>query len=153
MLNNGTGLITIIKNNIMQYKKTFKEIIPGRATCLELENKEYKYNIVNIYGPATNTEEKVPFCDTLFEIVKNIKNCILIGDWNILLNENMCNLGLNANHKQTSNEVNHHFSHWIEVHNLTNTDLKYTYSRENTVYKARLDRIYMKIGTTTNIRL
>ena len=67
ILNNGTGLDTIVKNNILQYIKTFKEIIPGSATCLEIEIKEYKYNIVNIYWPANNNVQKVSFYETLFE--------------------------------------------------------------------------------------
>ena len=65
----------------------------------------------------------------------------------------MCNIGLNDNHKQVSNKVNHHFSHWIEVHDIIHTDLNYTFSAQSTndQYKARLDRIYTKLGTTQQI--
>ena len=65
----------------------------------------------------------------------------------------MCNIGLNYNHKQVSNKVSHHFSHWIEVHDIINTDLNYTFSAQSTndQYKARLDRIYTKLGMTQQI--
>ena len=40
------------------------------SSCLEIGNKEYKYNTVNIYGTAKNDVERVSFCDTRFETSK-----------------------------------------------------------------------------------
>ena len=49
----------------------------------------------------------------------------------------MSNTGLNANHDQVSKRVNHHYSHWVEVHHIM-----YRYSDQNTnnQFKARFRR-------------
>ena len=145
-LENGTCLTTITKNDFSQYKKSFKELIPGRATSLEIENKEHHYNIINIYGPASSTvKHKQEFCEHLFKKLEQMRNCILIGDWNILLKEEMSNRGLNKYHKETSKRVSHLFENWIEIHDIIRTKLNYTFNAN--LYKARLDRIYIKANT------
>ena len=57
---NATCLVTFIKHDFENYSKDFKEIADGRATCLVLENEDYNYDIINVYGPARGTYDETP---------------------------------------------------------------------------------------------
>ena len=61
------------ENNI----KAFNIIIEGRATRLHIANKEYSYNIINTYGPPSNTDEYIHFATKYFGKIKRIENAIL----------------------------------------------------------------------------
>ena len=45
-------------------------------------------------------EKQIEFTENYFKYARRTKDSILIGDWNILLNENMSNKEVSALHKQ-----------------------------------------------------
>ena len=52
-----------------------KEIAGGRATCLVLENEDYHYDIINVYGQAKGTyDEYTNFCKEVFNFPERICN-------------------------------------------------------------------------------
>ena len=98
----------------------------------------------------TTAHEYEKFSENYFKYARRTRDSLLIGDWNILLNENMCNREVSALHKQKTRLLGHYFSDWIDIHGIIDTDLKYTFSRGQ--YRARLDRIYMKEETMLNTK-
>ena len=50
-------LVTIIKEKLNKDVVKFKEVATGRETYLSIKNKDYKYNIYNIYGPVSGKLE------------------------------------------------------------------------------------------------
>ena len=143
---NGSHLVTFVKDTLENNIKGFNIIIEGRATRLHIANKEYSYNIINTYGPPSNTDEYIHFATKYFGKIKRIENAILIGDWNLLLKDDMCNKERNGNHKRKTKLIGHYFDNWIDIHNIIPTQLQYTYTRVQ--YRAWHDRIYMKSHTT-----
>ena len=143
---NGSHLVTFVKDTLENNIKGFNIIIEGRATRLHIANKEYSYNIINTYGPPSNTDEYIHFATKHFGKIKRIENAILIGDWNLLLKGDICNKERNRNHKCKTKLIGHYFDNWIDIHNIIPTQLQYTYTRGQ--YRARHDRIYMKSYTT-----
>ena len=138
---NGAHIIIIVKNALIEYIKTQKELIPGRALLIKIQNDEYKYNIVNIYAPSGNIIENSKFCKDLFKIINNISNVIIIGDWNSVIKDNMCNKGRNSDHKKLSKLIENDFKNYQDIHETINTNNKYTYTKGK--YRARLDRAYI----------
>ena len=51
-LANDVRLATFVKDKLKNYVKHFEQVVVGRATCLQLQNKDYNYNIINVYGPG-----------------------------------------------------------------------------------------------------
>ena len=60
----------------------------------------YECNIVNTYAPPSDVNKYVQFATKYFNAVRNIDNSILIGDWNLLLTDSMCNKKRNKQHKK-----------------------------------------------------
>ena len=138
---NESSLTTFVNKKLSQNIKSFSEIIPGRATILKIENEQYSYNIVNVYGPPKSTNAMKDFCTDLFKRLNGMRHCILLGDWNMMTRQDMCNKGLNIEHRPKCNAVKHLFEDWTDIHDIIHTRLNYTFTRQD--YKARLDRIYM----------
>ncbi len=138
----GAHIATIIKEKFETNIIDFIELIEGRATRLHIKNEEYEYFIVNIYAPSNNQKDHVIFCHKLFKAVKFIKYVIMLGDWNSVLTNDMCNKGKNEHHKRQSKLIEHFFQNWIDVHKIITTNIKYTYTNHG--YRARLDRVYIK---------
>ena len=44
-------LATFVKNKLKKYVH-FEQVAVGRATCLQLQNEDYNYNVINVYGPV-----------------------------------------------------------------------------------------------------
>ena len=146
---NGAHLVTFVKDELKDNVK-FRSLIDGRATLLQIHNKEYDYNIINTYGPPSNTQEYTQFATKYFEKIKKLDNAILIGDWNLLLTNEMCNKERNGYHKQKTRLIGHYFEKWIDVHQIILTQLQYTYTKGQ--YRARHDRIYTKSHTAQKIK-
>ena len=73
-------LVTFIKHDLEKYSKDFKEIADGRATCLVLENEDYHYDIINVYGLASRTyDEYTKFCKDVFNFAERRTNVVLMG--------------------------------------------------------------------------
>ena len=122
----------------------------GRALLTSLQLKNQTIDLVNTYGPANScTQIYQNFSDEYFNRVKSLEKPYLIGDWNILLKENMCSQIRPRQHVHKSNRVAHHFANYCDIHEHLETKLNYTY-HINT-YKARLDRIYTKESCLKNI--
>ena len=136
----GTHIITIIKNSLKQYVTVYRELIDGRATMIQIKNDEYQHNIVNIYAPSGDIQGNRDFCRNLFETIKYIADPILVGDWNSILHDSMCNKGKNKDHRKQCKLIKHFFNGWIDIHNVIPGNLKYTYTKGS--YRARLDRLY-----------
>ena len=146
---NGAHLVTFVKDELKDNIK-FRSLIDGRATLLQIHNKEYDYNIINTYGPGSNTQEYTQFATKYFDKIKKLDNAILIGDWNLLLTNEMCNKERNGYHKQKTRLIGHYFEKWIDVHQIIPTQLQYTYTKGQ--YRARHDRIYTKSHTAQKIK-
>ena len=141
---NATCLVTFIKHDLEKYSKDFKEIADGRATCLVLENENYHYDIINVYGPARGTyDEYTNFCKDVFNFAERT-NAVLMGDWNVLLDDSMCSKPINDQHKGRARRVQQWFENWIDAHNILKADLNFTYINNNYNYRSRLDRVYAK---------
>ena len=139
-------LVTYVKNNIIG-KINFDTIINGRVTHLHIENNEYEYNFINTYGPTN--DNYADFITQYFNNVNKLDNTILLGDWNILLRDDMANKDRSNWHKKKSKHIGHLFNNWIDIHDIIQTDLKFTYTAGQ--YRARHDRIYMKKNMTQKL--
>ena len=111
-------IVTIIKEKLNKDVIKFRQVATGRATYLSIKNKDYKYNIYNIYsrpiyniyGPVSGKSEiYINFCKKHFDSTNRNDNCILLGDWNLLLNNSMCSKEISEYHKRKPREVGHHF--------------------------------------------
>ena len=119
-----------------------KEPIKGRTQITNIQNEEYNYNIINIYGPPKGCDEMKEFCEELFKEIQHIKDTIMIGDWNNMTHDNMCSKNLNHEHKQKANAIGHYFTEYTDIHTLATNNIRYTFRRQD--YLARLDRAYTK---------
>ena len=64
----------------------------------------------------------------------------------MMIREDMCNKGLNIEHKPKCHAVKHLFEDWTEIHDVIPTELNDTFTR--TDYRAGLDRIYVITDST-----
>ena len=85
-----------MKNKYDDFVKDFEIVIEGRATNLYMQNEEYNYNLINTYGPPSSAHEYAEFSENYFKYARRTRGSKLIGEWNILLNENMCNKEVSA---------------------------------------------------------
>ena len=136
-------LVTYVRNNINGTIK-FNIIIHGRAKHLHIENNEYEYNFINTYGPTNDNYAE--FITQYFNKVNKLNNTILLGDYNILLRDDMANRDRSKRYIKNSKHIGHLFNNWIDVHDIIQTDLKYTYTAGQ--YRARHDRMYMRQNMT-----
>ena len=88
---NGACVVTFVKNMYDDFVEDFEIIIEGRATNLNIQNEEYNYNLINTCGPRSDAHEQEKNSENYFKYARRTRDSILIGDWNTLLNENMCN--------------------------------------------------------------
>ena len=59
-------LVTFVKNKLKKYVR-FEQVAVGRATCLQLQNEDYNYNIINVYGPAYHSPtDYIKFCESIY---------------------------------------------------------------------------------------
>ena len=138
------GYIAIIYNNILHDDIVGKpeEVIEGRALRIQISNKEYSYNIINIYGPPKYYKPGKEFCEELSHEIKYLKNVIIIGDWNNMIQEEQCSKKMQYEHTMKARAIKHLFNDWQDIHILSNQTIKYTFCRKG--YRARLDRAYIK---------
>ncbi len=146
-IEHGSYIALIIKADMEDPE--IKELCKGRALMMRIKNHEYEYEIINIYGPPKGFQEYKDFVEELFKNINNYRNVIMIGDWNCMLNEEMCNKGLNDEHKRKAKHLKHHWEDWIDVHDNLKQNIKYTYTKND--YRARLDRVYTKPNNMTKI--
>ena len=138
-------IITIIKDNLQSKENNFREVTLGRVTYLHLRGKDYNYTIYNVYGPVKGAMDPyINFCKDLFNSTDKNDHCLLLGDWNLLLNDSMCSKQIHEQHRRKSREVGHHFKEWIDIHDIIKQNFNFTYVNIPKKYKSRLDRIYIK---------
>ena len=84
-------LITIIKDTLHSREYKFQEVTLGRVTYLYLRGKDYNYTIFNVYGPVRSAMDSyINFCTDLFNSTIKDDHYLLLGDWNLLLNDSIC---------------------------------------------------------------
>ena len=145
----GVHIATIVKNTLDIRHTQFKELIEGRAIEVKIKNENYEHSIINVYAPSFDIHENEEFCTTLFNKIKHINSPIVIGDWNSVLNDEMCNKGQNSFHKRLSKLIEHLFTNWIDIHTVIPGEIKYTFTKKQ--YRARHDRIYTDESNIQNI--
>ena len=80
-----------------------------------------------MYGPASGTYDKYTnFCKEVFNFAERRTNAVLMGDWNILLEDTICSKPIDDQHKGRARQVQHLFENWIDPHNILKADLKGT---------------------------
>ena len=147
---NRTNLITFIPDKYKNDVKKIEMFCEGRALLTSLKLKNQTIDLANTYGPARNCAQTYQkFSEEYFNRIKTLEKHYLIGDWNILLKDNMCSQIRSRNHIYKSIRVAQHFENYCDIHEHLETKLNYTY-HINT-YKARLDRIYTKESCVINI--
>ena len=138
-------VITIIKDTLHTRENKFQEVTLGRVTYLYLRGKDYNYTIFNVYGPVKSAMDPcINFCSDLFNSTNKNDHCLLLGDWNLLLNDSMCSKQIHEQHRRKSREVGHHFKEWIDIHDIIKQKFNFIYVNIRKNYKSRLDRIYLK---------
>jgi hypothetical protein len=145
----GGYTLIIIKEKHKANILKFNELIKGRAIQIKIKNDDYEQNIINVYAPQRDFHEHIAFCKELFQKLKNAKNTIIMGDWNNILTDDMCNKKRKYEHQRKSNNIKHLFENWIDIHNNYTNKVKYTYTQGE--YRARLDRIYTNKENTQAI--
>ena len=72
-------LVTFVKDNFKKYVR-FEQVAVGRATCLQLQNENYNYNIINVYGPAYHSStDYINFCESIFKYTDTHTDAVLMG--------------------------------------------------------------------------
>ena len=91
-------LATFVKDKLKKYVY-FEQVAVGRATCLQLQNTDYNYNIINVYGPAyKSSTDYINFCESIFKYTDTHTDAVLMGDWNSLMDDSMCSRPRNDHH-------------------------------------------------------
>ena len=136
-------LVTFVKNKLKKYVR-FEQVAVGRATCLQLQNEDYNYNIINVYGPAYHSPtDYIKFCESIFKYTDTHTDAVLMGDWNSLMDDSMCSRPRNDQHRKCAGEVQRLFENWIHIHTIIKSDYNFTYGNVNN-YRSRVDRAYTK---------
>ena len=82
--NQNLGTAILVKNEYVKYIKKYQILIEGRVQLLEIKNEYNSFNIINVYGPAMGSK-RLAFYQEFIQRIKNIKNKIMMGDWNMIL--------------------------------------------------------------------
>ena len=82
---NYLSIITLIKKNLGISNIEYKTLIIGRALNVTIKSGNKKYNIINVYAPAAQ-KERLNFFADLKNKIENIRNIILGGDLNTIIN-------------------------------------------------------------------
>ena len=142
---------TIILYNIeIEPLITKKEILINENLIrLEITKDDYHYNLIFIYTPQ---KHKQNFFKTAFEKIQNLKDIIILGDWNATTDQDMqltprTRENIYVGHTLTTLLDNIQL---IDIHELYNENkLKFTWRLNN--YMARLDRAYTNKYTQRRI--
>ena len=136
-------LATFVKDKLKKYVH-FEQVAVGRATCLQLQNEDYNYNVINVYVPAYQlSTDYFKFCESVFKYTGTHTDAVLMGDWNSLMDDSMCSHPRDDHHRRRAREVQHLFENWIDIHTIIKPDYNFTFSIVNN-YRSRLDRAYAK---------
>ena len=136
--------VMIILNNNFEYKiHNVNKDHGGRFIIIDLEIIGVaRFLMINIYGP----NKDIPgFFDNLFNILdnENIKNWIITGDWNLVLNQNLDTWNYKTiNNPNSTNKVKQYIKKYdlIDIWRDINNDKKnFTWFRTNPNKAARLD--------------
>ena len=112
--------------------KIFEQVAVGRTTCLQLQNEDYKYNIINVYGSAyRSSTDYINFCDSIFKYTDTHVDTVLIGDWNSLMEDSMCSHPRDDHHKNCARQVKRLCENWIDVHTIIKPHYNFTYITTN----------------------
>ena len=96
----------------------------------------------NIYCPVNGTSEiYVNFCKKLFNSTNRNDSCIHLSDWNLLLNNRICCKEIRVPQEKVP-DVDHHFEEGIDIHDIIEQKLKFTYTKKYITLD--LDRVYIK---------
>ena len=137
------GVMMILNNNF-EYKinKVIKDN-EGRYIICDIEIKGVaRFLMVNIYGP--NKDNPI-FYKKIFNIISSegITNWIIVGDWNLVLNQNLDTWNYKSVNNPNSTRV---VKQLMEKHELIDiwrdsniNDRNYTWFRQNPTKAARLD--------------
>ena len=84
MQNKNLGIALLVRQHVLNYIKNYKVLTEGRSQLLEITKENKTYNIINLYGPARETQ-RADFYKNFLNQIKNLKNRMIIGDWNLTL--------------------------------------------------------------------
>ena len=115
------------------------------TTVTILENDNIRYDIINTYGP----EDFQPFFAKYFQKLKDFKNRIMIGDWNVLIKDEMSLMKRSGSIVAKRNKVKQYLENYIDIHEILTTQVNYAYHKGQ--YSAKLDRVYIKNKSVQNI--
>ena len=147
------GVAILIKRNlnVQIHQKIVDE--QGRFIILDITAKEQRFTLAGLYGPNVDSPE---FFNEVFENIEKIENVplIVIGDFNLVLEENIDRKGSKERHIKAVQVV----KRFIEKYELTdpwreqNPETKrYSWHRANPTYNAsRIDFTLMD-GSMSNL--
>ena len=137
---NKLSILTLITRELGENILKMEDMITGRAMNIKLKIENKEYNIVNIYAPATQGE-RLAFFKELKTQIKDMKNIILGGDFNTIIEPE------ETNGKYENKNYMTYFKHIIKDKNLidphnfmSNNTLKYTFTTSDKKIRKRLDR-------------
>ena len=139
--NKNLGIALLVKQHILNYIKNYKVLTDGRTQLLELNKENKIYNIINLYGPARETH-RGDFYKNFLSQIKNLKNRIIIGDWNLILHADETS-GLFRNTAYCKNVQNFMEQQNLkDVHKILNSSkIKYTFTGTQNS-RTRIDKIF-----------
>ena len=139
---NARGVAILISNNFEYHVVNTEKDNEGNLLLMDLEIENFKFRIINIYGP--NTDDEKFFLEIKCKICNSEQDHLVIcGDFNLTLNPeldsyNYTNLN-NPKARSTVLDMIEEFD-LIDLFRYFNPDKKrYTWRRKNPLKQARLD--------------
>ena len=128
-----------VRNRLVDSISKSETLIPGRAQRILLKHNEININLINIYAPA-KTQYRKAFFEEFFEKIKNLKNRLIIGDWNCISQKEETNRTFVRHPYITVFKDNLVSQHLEDIHVLLNRgNIKYTFTGTNG-RRSRLDK-------------
>ena len=79
------GIAVLVSKNIDPQHVKVQNISPGRALKVEFQVNEQTFNAFCIYAPSQCDSTSEEFYEALIRDAKDTENCIIIGDFNVVL--------------------------------------------------------------------
>lgn len=140
-INNNRSLVTMIKRELEKYVIKEEILIEGRVLNINMKINNTQYNFCNIYAPANNRRgEKTIFYRALKERLKELKNILIIGDFNaILSSKDTSAIFMRENYmKEVENLILD--KNLVDIHNIMNrSKIRYTFTSSNKT-RTRIDK-------------
>ena len=100
------GIAVLISKNIDPQHVKVQNLSPGRALKVEFKVNEQTFSALCIYAPSQGDSASIKFYETLIEKTNNFENCIVIGDFNVVLDPKLDRRNSNiAYHKPRTHKL------------------------------------------------